>query len=39
VDLESLGAEMAARKMELMALAEAGTLGRAQPATMQHEGA
>ncbi|MGZ8997919.1 MAG: hemerythrin domain-containing protein [Allosphingosinicella sp.] len=39
VDLEAMGAQMAERKMELMALAEAGTIGRAEPATMQHEGA
>ena len=39
VDLEALGAQLAERKMELMAQAEAGTLGRAEPATMQHEGA
>jgi hypothetical protein len=38
VDLEALGEQMAARKQELMAMAEAGTLGPAQAATMQHEG-
>ncbi len=38
VDLEAMGARLAERKMELMAMAEAGTLGRAEPATMQHEG-
>ena len=37
VDLEALGEQMAARKAELMAQAEAGGLPPAQPATMQHE--
>ena len=35
VDLEALGEQMAARKAELMAQAEAGGLPPAQPATMQ----
>ena len=39
VDLEALGAQMASRKAELMALAESEGLPPAQPATMQHEGA
>jgi hypothetical protein len=39
VDLEALGEQMAARKAELMAQAEAGGLPPAQTATMQHEGA
>ena len=39
IDLEAMGEQLAARKQELMAMAEAGTLGPAQPATMQHEGA
>lgn len=38
VDLEAIGAQLADRKLELMAMAEAGTLGPAMPATMQHEG-
>jgi hypothetical protein len=38
VDLEAMGAQLAERKTELLAMAEAGTLGPAQPATMQHEG-
>ena len=38
VDLEALGEQMAARKAELMEMAEAGGLPAAQPATMQHEG-
>jgi hypothetical protein len=38
VDLEALGEQMAARKAELMAQAEAAGLPPAQPATMQHEG-
>ena len=39
IDLDAMGAELAERKMALMAMAEAGTLGPAMPATMQHEGA
>lgn len=39
IDLEAMGAELAERKSALMAMAEAGTLGPAMPATMQHEGA
>ena len=39
VDLEALGEQMAARKAELMAIAEGEGLPPAQPATMQHEGA
>ncbi len=39
VDLEALGAQMEARRAELMEMAEAGGLPPAQPATMQHEGA
>jgi hypothetical protein len=39
VDLEALGEQMAARKAELMELAESQGLPPAQPATMQHEGA
>ena len=39
VDLEALGEQMAARKAELMELAETGGLPPAQPATLQHEGA
>ena len=39
VDLEAMATQLAERKAELMAMAEAGTLGPAQPATMQHEGA
>jgi hemerythrin-like domain-containing protein len=39
VDLDALGEQMAARKAELMELAESGGLPPAQPATMQHEGA
>ena len=39
VNLEALGEQMAERKAELMAMAEAGGLPPAQPATMQHEGA
>ena len=39
IDLEAMGAELAERKTALMAMAEAGTLGPAMPATMQHEGA
>ena len=39
IDLEAMGAELAERKMALMAMAEAGTLGPAMPATIQHEGA
>ncbi|HET9428730.1 MAG TPA: hemerythrin domain-containing protein [Allosphingosinicella sp.] len=38
VDLEAMAAQLAERKLELMAMAEAGTLGPAMPATMQHEG-
>ena len=38
VDLQALGAQLAERKMQLLAEAEAGTIGRAEPATMQHEG-
>ena len=38
VDLKAMGAQLAERKAELLAMAEAGTLGPAQPATMQHEG-
>ena len=38
VDLEALGAQMAARKEELMRLAEAEGLPPAQPATMTTEG-
>jgi len=39
VDLEALGEQMAARKAELMAQAEAGGLPPAIPATMSPEGA
>jgi hypothetical protein len=39
VDLEELGERMAARKAELMALAETKGLPPARTATMQHEGA
>jgi hypothetical protein len=39
IDLEALGEQMAARKAELMAQAEAEGLPPAQPATLQHEGA
>lgn len=39
VDLEKMGIQLLERKTALMAMAEAGTLGPAQPATMQHEGA
>jgi hypothetical protein len=39
VDLEALGEAMAARKAELMALAEREGLPPAEPATLQHEGA
>ncbi len=38
VDLEALGRQMAARKQELMQLAESEGLPPAQPATMQREG-
>jgi hypothetical protein len=38
VDLEALGRQMAARKQELMRLAEAEGLPPAQPATMTTEG-
>lgn len=38
IDLEQLGTLLAERKMELLAMAEAGSLGEAQPATMQHQG-
>ena len=38
VDLEALGEQLAARKAELMALAESDGLPPAQPATMQREG-
>ena len=38
VDLDALGEQMAARKAELMALAESEGLPPAQPATMQREG-
>jgi hypothetical protein len=38
VDLEALGRQMAARKQELMALAETEGLPPAQPATMNAEG-
>jgi len=37
VDLEALGEQMAARKAELMALAESQGLPPAEPATMRHE--
>ena len=39
VDLEALGETLAARKAELMRLAETEGLPAAQPATLQHEGA
>jgi hypothetical protein len=39
VDLVALGERMAARKAELMAIAQAGGLPPAQPATFEHEGA
>ena len=39
VDLVALGEQMAARKAELMALAESEGLPPASPATLQHEGA
>ena len=39
VDLEALGERMAARKEELMAQAESGGLGPAEPATMSTQGA
>ena len=39
VDLEEVGAAMAARKAELLAVAETGGLPPAQPASFQHEGA
>jgi hypothetical protein len=38
VDLDALGEQLAARKAELMAMAESGGLPPAQPATMQNEG-
>ncbi len=38
LDLEALGEQMAARKAELMALAESEGLPPAQPATLQREG-
>jgi hypothetical protein len=38
VDLQELGARLAARKAELMTMAEADGLPPAKPATMQHEG-
>ena len=37
IDLEALGAQLAARKQELMAKAESEGLPPAQPATLQHE--
>ena len=37
IDLEALGARLAARKAELMALAESEGLPSAEPATLQHE--
>jgi hypothetical protein len=37
VDLDALGRRLAERKAELMRLAEAGELPRAEPATLQHE--
>ncbi|MFN3944635.1 MAG: hemerythrin domain-containing protein [Allosphingosinicella sp.] len=39
IDLKALGAQLAARKAELMELAESGDLPRAEPATLSHEGA
>lgn len=39
LDLEALGARMAARKAELTRMAESDGLPPAQPATLQHEGA
>jgi hypothetical protein len=39
IDLQALGEQMAARKAELMAQAEAEGLPPAEPATLQHEGA
>ena len=39
IDLNALGARLAARKAELMAQAKSGGLPPAQPATLQHEGA
>ena len=38
VDLKELGARLAARKAELMQLAQNGGLPPAQPATLQHQG-
>jgi len=38
IDLDELGALLAARKAELMELAESGELPPAKPATLQHEG-
>ena len=37
IDLEALGEQLAARKAELMAQAESGELGPAEPATLNHE--
>jgi hypothetical protein len=37
IDLEALGAQLAARKQELMAKAQSEGLPPAQPATLQHE--
>ncbi|WP_114954053.1 hemerythrin domain-containing protein [Sphingosinicella terrae] len=37
IDLEALGEQLAARKAELMAQAESGGLGPAEPATLKHE--
>lgn len=39
LDLEALGEQMAARKAELMRMAESDGLPPARPATLQHEGA
>ncbi len=38
VDLQAMGRQLAERKAELMALAQSGDLGPAEPATIQHEG-
>ena len=39
IDLDALGERLAARKAELMAMAERAGLPPAEPATLQHEGA
>ena len=38
IDLDALGRQLQARKMELMEMAKSGALGAAEPATLQHEG-